>query len=179
MRRKDREMSKDYALAVIDRAAYGVLSVAGDDKIISVPLSIVREGDKLYFHSAKAGEKVATLKNGSEVIIVFVDHVQVPQNLTNADLEKHFENNGSPSILAKQIFTTEFSSAIIRGRAHLVEGDEMLHGLKLICQKYTPSFLQWFEKAAKASMDVVSVYRIDIEDITGKSKQVTALTLNP
>lgn len=45
MRRKDREMSREFGLEVIDRAAYGVLSVVDSDGApYALPLSIVRDG---------------------------------------------------------------------------------------------------------------------------------------
>ena len=56
MRRKDREMDKDFGLEVIDKSKYGVISLVDNNNMpYSVPLSIVRDGDMLYFHSATVG----------------------------------------------------------------------------------------------------------------------------
>lgn len=51
MRRRDREMNREFGLEVIDKSIYGVLSIVADDnEPYSIPLSIVRDGNKLYFH---------------------------------------------------------------------------------------------------------------------------------
>ena len=53
MRRKDREMSAEFGLSVIDKAQFGVLSLVNmENEVYSLPLSIARDGDRLYFHSA-------------------------------------------------------------------------------------------------------------------------------
>ena len=55
MRRKDREMSAEFGLSVIDKAQFGVLSLVNmENEVYSLPLSIARDGDRLYFHSATA-----------------------------------------------------------------------------------------------------------------------------
>ena len=61
MRRKDREMPLQFAHQVIDKATYGVVSMIDGEMPYSVPLSIVRSGDVLYFHSAMQGRKVDVL----------------------------------------------------------------------------------------------------------------------
>ena len=55
MRRKDREMNTEFAKQVIDRSRYGVLSIieTGSGTPYSIPLSIVRDDEVLYFHSAR------------------------------------------------------------------------------------------------------------------------------
>lgn len=60
MRRKDREMNTEFAKQVIDRSRCGVLSIleTGSGTPYSIPLSIVRDDELLYFHSAKEGTKV-------------------------------------------------------------------------------------------------------------------------
>lgn len=54
MRRKDRAMNKEFGLKLIDKSDYGVVSmVDSENKPYSLPLSIVRDEQLLYFHSAK------------------------------------------------------------------------------------------------------------------------------
>ena len=56
MRRADRAISREDALAVIDRCAYGTLSlITTDGTPYAVALNVVRDGEKLFFHSAMAG----------------------------------------------------------------------------------------------------------------------------
>ena len=63
MRRKDREMSKAFALSVADRCEYAVLSMTDmQHNPYCVPISIVRAGDVIYFHCAAKGEKLICLR---------------------------------------------------------------------------------------------------------------------
>ena len=77
MRRKDRQMPLHFAHQVIDKAQYGVVSMIDGDNPYSVPLSIVRSGDVLYFHSAKQGRKVDVLASNANVSILFVGDKRV------------------------------------------------------------------------------------------------------
>lgn len=67
MRRADRAISREDALAVIDRCAYGTLSlIATDGTPYAVALNVVRDGEKLFFHSAMAGLKVDSLRENPQ-----------------------------------------------------------------------------------------------------------------
>ena len=80
MRRKDREMGRDFGLTIIDKSQYGVLSVTDlNDQPYAIPLSVVRKDDWLYFHSAKSGTKVDLLQSGATVCVTFVGKVNVPE----------------------------------------------------------------------------------------------------
>ena len=66
MRRKDREQSREFALDIADNCDYAVMSVVDPEgKPYCVPLSIVREGEKLYFHCALEGFKTDCLRNSN------------------------------------------------------------------------------------------------------------------
>ena len=75
MRRADRAISREDALAVIDRCAYGTLSlIATDGTPYAVALNVVRDGEKLFFHSAMAGLKVNSLRENPQVCLLFVEN---------------------------------------------------------------------------------------------------------
>ena len=78
MRRKDREMDKGFGLKIIDNARYGIVSIINEDnKPHGIPLSIVRNENYLYFHSAKEGEKVKIFEKNHHVSVTFVGNVNV------------------------------------------------------------------------------------------------------
>ena len=63
MRRKDREMPEAFGWAVADKCEWAVLGlIDADGEVYPVPVTIVREGSRVYFHSAQSGEKVACLR---------------------------------------------------------------------------------------------------------------------
>jgi|LSQX01.3.fsa_nt_gb nitroimidazol reductase NimA-like FMN-containing flavoprotein (pyridoxamine 5'-phosphate oxidase superfamily) len=173
MRRKDREMSAEFGLSVIDRAQFGVLSLVNmENEVYSLPLSIARDGDRLYFHSATAGLKTELLEDGKKVRVVFVSDVRVPDLLDEQTLEEIVQEGQELSTLGSKVFTTEYSSAIVSGRvSKLREDQQKLHGLRIISEKFVPAKMAFFEAAASASLDITDVYWIEIESITAKRKK--------
>ena len=150
MRRKDRQMPKEFALQVVDKCEYAVLSMLSNGNPYCVPLTIVRVDNSIYFHCAKAGEKYNALLQNPNVCLACVgDTNVVPQH-----------------------FTTEYESAIVKGRATLVESDdEKIMALKVLCQTYTPSNMSQFDGAINASLDRTAIFKISIDDVTGKRKK--------
>lgn len=175
MRRKDREMNRAFALKVIDKSVYGVLSMSKDGgEPYAVPLSIVRDGEILYFHSAKKGEKIKTILDNPQVCVTFVGETMVSDNLSPEELEELGTNGPKAASIINEIFTIEYESAIVKGKASLVsDNNEKIQALKLICEKYTPDKMDYFLLAIRASLKITNVYKITLEEITGK-KAVTA-----
>ena len=178
MRRKDREMSADFGLQVIDRAEYGVLTAAGPEgePPYAVPLSLVRRGQTLYFHSAKAGTKIDLLSEGAQVRIVFVSKAAVPGLYTPEEAREIVESGKGASFVTGKIFTTEYSSAIVTGRIRIVEvleGKDTEYSLALeaICEKYVPDMMDFFELALDTAYATTKVYAVDIETIKAKRKK--------
>ena len=116
MRRVDRQMDEAFALDVMDRCEFAVLSMVGEEGTpYSVPLSIAREDKHLYFHCALQGKKSDILRHNPAVCVVCVSGVKP----------------------APMEFSTEYESAIATGRAVEVTGEEeKIHALRLICQRY-------------------------------------------
>lgn len=63
MRRKDRELTAEQAWEVVDRCADGVVSMLDETGApYAVPVNIVREENRVYFHSAMAGKKTDCMR---------------------------------------------------------------------------------------------------------------------
>lgn len=163
MRRKDREMDKEFAYSVIDMADFGSLATINEDNTpYSVPISFVRKENIIYIHSATKGTKIRNITKNSEVSMSFVGEVSIPFP------DKESSVGRKPS----EIFTTEFESAVIFGHASIVDNNnERILALKLLCEKYTPNNMEFFNDAIKDSMDMTNVIRIEIRKITGKRKK--------
>ncbi|HHV38696.1 MAG TPA: pyridoxamine 5'-phosphate oxidase family protein [Tepidimicrobium sp.] len=173
MRRKEREMDREFGLRVIDKARYGILSMVGEDgEPYGVPLSIVRAGEVLYFHSAKEGRKVHILKENPGVSIAFVGETRIPENYTKEELDEMAKDDSKAKLLISNVFTTEFESAIVTGTVKLVKDeDEKIRAMRLICEKYTPTKMKYFPMAIKFGLGRANVYRIEIRSITAKRKK--------
>lgn len=176
MRRKDREMDRVFAFNIIDKSEYGVLSMLDDEgEPYGLPLSLVRYGDLLYFHSAKLGKKVDALLENSRVSVAFVGAVKIPELYTEAELEVMNIDPAEASKLISSVFTTEFESAIVRGRVELVEEEkEKIQAMRFICEKYTPTKMKYFDAAVNTSIAATNIYAIEIQEVTGKRKKYDA-----
>jgi len=153
MRRKDREMSREFALEVIDKAPFVNLSMVNNNKPYAVPVSIVREGNHLYFHCALKGQKIDALENNNNVMLTGVRRC-LPR---------------------PEDFTLEYESAVIEGCANKVEDEEeKIYALRLICEKYASSNMANFDSAVNKSLDRTNVIKIVIENIYGKRKKYSS-----
>ncbi len=173
MRRKDREMDREFGLQVIDNSIYGTLAVLdSENKINNIPLSIIRDGEYLYFHSAKAGKKVDIFKKEPDVCISFVIDTNIPDNFSPSELESFKGDKSKAKELISNVFTTEFASTIVHGKVIPVEEKNIkINTLKLICEKYTPDKMEFFQLAVEAGLERVNIYQIKIDEISSKRKK--------
>lgn len=151
MRRRDREMPKEFACRVADGCLFSVVSmVTPEGKPYAVPLSVVRDGDTLYFHSAAEGQKTDCLRANPEVCVTCVGNVCCPNDR----------------------FTALYESAVAKGIAREVtETEEKIHALRLICERFSPDNMPQFDSAIAYSLPVTAVWRVDVKEWTGKAKQ--------
>lgn len=172
MRRNDREMNREFGLMVIDKARYATLAMVTEEgKSYAIPVSPARVGDAVYIHSAREGTKLEHLRNNPEVTMVFVGDVHVPDPITPGEYQEYKAEN-KIGMFASTKFTTEYESAILRGRLSFVESEEeTMKGLRAISEKFTPLNMDYFEEAARSGLHRVQVLRVDILDITAKRKK--------
>jgi nitroimidazol reductase NimA-like FMN-containing flavoprotein (pyridoxamine 5'-phosphate oxidase superfamily) len=124
----------------------------------AVPLNLVRDGDFLYFHGAMNGHKIDNLKERPDVCVTFVGNVSFPEN--------HF--------------TTIFESVILFGKAvEVIDEQEKIHALKLICERFIPKNMDAFDNAVSKQLKVTAVWKIKIEAINGKHKESLTPSASP
>ena len=150
MRRKDRERDGDFALSIADKCEWAVVTVVTPEgEPYGVPVSVVRDGDNLYFHTAKEGKKIDALQADPRVWVVCV-----------GDVER-----------AVYSFTTGYESAMFGGECREVtDENEKVRALRLLCEKYTPQNMNNFDSAVEASLPRTGVYRIKLLSSSGKAK---------
>ncbi|MDU3137414.1 MAG: pyridoxamine 5'-phosphate oxidase family protein [Anaerococcus prevotii] len=161
MRRKDRQRDRDFALGIIDKVSFGVMTIVVDG--YSIPLTFARDGDYLYFHGAKIGLKNSLLEKEGHVRIVFVGDNYLPDPISHEEI---MEN---PKKLAK-LFTLKYESAIVEGTCSLIEDKkERDLALTLICKKFYPDLDDYIKMAVEMNGYITACYKIKIEEIFGKS----------
>lgn len=151
MRRKDREMSAEFAWDVVDRCEYAFLAMTAEDgSPYGLPVTIVRNGSVVYFHSAMEGRKVNCLRQHPRVCLTCVGNTQVQQDR----------------------FTTLYESAVAFGTAaEVTEDAEKIEALRILCQRHTPGNMANFDEAIAASLGRTGIWKITVEEISGKAKR--------
>ena len=154
MRRSDRQQDLEFSLALIDRCSHGVAAIStGEPTPYCLPLSLVRVDDHLYFHCAKVGRKTQLLRQNPRVCVTFV----------GAD---------TPAFIPPAMYTSYFQSVIVTGTAsEVLDPEEKISALRALCQKLTPDFMEGFDRAVEKSLNATAVWRVEMEEITGKAKK--------
>jgi len=113
-------------------------------------MSFARDGEWLFFHSASEGHKLDNLRHSNKVCVSCV--------------------GGQNAIPGK--FALQFESAVIFGTAsEIVEKEEKIRALELISKRYTPANMPNFADAIAKQLDVTSVWKIHIDEISGKARE--------
>lgn len=147
MRRKKQLLSMEDTVAIMDRRTNGVFACYGDeDYPYAVPVSYVYYKGKIYFHSAKAGHKIDSIKKNPKVSFTVIDE---------------------DTIVSKE-YTTYFRSVIAFGKARIVEGTEWYEGFKALVEKYSGDMPEEAKQKEIKGCTQSLIIAIDIDHITGK-----------
>lgn len=156
MRKASRKMDAAWALEVFDRAPYVTISmVRPDGTPYGLPISTIRTDEKtFYFHCAKEGEKLDCIKNNPMISLSAV-----------SKCTPKFE-------VDKVNFTMYYHSAIALGKAEIVtDNEEKIIALKLLCERFLPKYMSYFDEAIHRSLDITEVVRVTLtEPPVGKVK---------
>lgn len=147
MRRIRQQLPDEDAIKILNEMSNGVLSLVDTDgEPYGVPISYAFDGkSRIYFHSAVKGHKISCIEGESRCsFCVIAQDMVVPEE-----------------------FTTYFKSVIAKGHISIVsDHDEVIKGLRLLCDKYSPDIDP--ESEIERCMGRVKVLRLDITGITGK-----------
>ena len=152
MRQAKKEIRDGAVIADLLNTCYvGHLGTVGADGYPMVkPLNFAFTDQRLYFHTARAGEKIEDIKRDPRVCF-------------EADLPIALVQSRGEPCKAKYLYR----SVIIKGRARIVEGrDEQLAALRMLMEKYQPG--GGYGAFLEEKLLITGVVCIDIEEITGK-----------
>ena len=149
MRRVKNEISVEAAKELLRKNKRGALSVNGDDGYpYSVPIDFYydEEENRIYFHSAKRGHKIDSIKANDKVCFTTWDD----------------------GYLMDGDWAYYVSSCVVFGRASLLtDTDIALEKIRKFAMKYYPTAEEVDEEIRK-SFAAVQMVMIDIEHISGK-----------
>lgn len=149
MRRKKQALNKEEMLHVLRHNTSGVLALSdGIDYPYALPISYVFDEDKLYFHCAKSGQKLAFIEKNQKTsfCIIDQDHI-VPDE-----------------------YTSYFRSVIVFGTMQIIEqGEERVKALYKLAEKYSPKRShEQHRQEIDRFLDSVCILCLHIEHMTGK-----------
>lgn len=150
MRRKDRQLSDDETISIIEKGEYGILStVSSGNEPYGVPLNYCFIDGNIYFHCALEGKKLDNMASNANVSFCVVGETKIQPDK----------------------FSTKFESCIVKGTATEVTGEEKQMALVGLIRKYSRQFetegLEYIEKA----QEKIKVIKIVSESFTGKAKR--------
>ena len=150
MRRKDRQITDREAIdTIIRRSRVCRLGMCDNGQPYIVPLSFGYDGDFLYVHVALEGRKVDILQRNNRICFEF-DRLE---EVTSADQACNW--------------SMRYESVIGFGVAEMLEDvDAKMAALNCIMRQYSDTDWTFTGQAVSAT----SVYRIRIEEITGKAR---------
>ncbi len=149
MRRRDREIaSREEIDAVIRAATVCHLAFAADNEPYVIPVSFGYDGDALFIHTARTGQKIDFIERNNRVCFGLEANVRLHSDEKDA---------------CEWTFT--FESVVGYGIVtELTTSEQKAHGLNRIMEHY--SGREW--EMGEASLATTRVWRIAIESVTGK-----------
>jgi nitroimidazol reductase NimA-like FMN-containing flavoprotein (pyridoxamine 5'-phosphate oxidase superfamily) len=152
MRQAKKEIQdREVMLRLLATCHVGRLGTIGKDGYPMVkPLNFAFQNGRIYFHSAREGEKIDDIRRDSRVCF----EVDLPIALVRS--------LGSPC-RAEYLY----QSVIMKGKASLVEDpSERIVALRLLMDKYQPR--GGYGEFPDEKVKITGIVRIDIESMTGK-----------
>lgn len=148
LRRKEKNISKEESINILNRKNWGVLSVLGDEGYpYGIPLNYVYSNNFIYIHGALNGHKVDSITKEPKVSFSVVDY----------------------DTLIPDKFDTLYKSVIIFGKAEIIENfDEKRNGFMKFIEKFSSDFMVSGEKYVDNLIDKTNLIKISIEHISGK-----------
>jgi nitroimidazol reductase NimA-like FMN-containing flavoprotein (pyridoxamine 5'-phosphate oxidase superfamily) len=150
LRRKDRAITDDEAMAVLKKAEFGVLStVSPDGKPYGIPLNYCVIDRCIYFHCALEGQKI--------------DHIEQNRSVS-------FCAVGDCEILPAQ-FATRYESAIVTGEIEEIFDEKKQLALEGLLKKYSSNHFDKGLEYIESLKAKTRVFGISIGHLSGKARK--------
>ncbi|MDO5571623.1 MAG: pyridoxamine 5'-phosphate oxidase family protein [Bacteroidales bacterium] len=153
IRRQDRLLAEEDAIVLLKNGEYGVLSLITPEGFpYALPINFVwNNNNSIYLHCAPEGRKLNCIKHNDSGCFTIV---------------------GSTNVISRK-FTTSYSSIVIQVKAVInLSKDEKMDALKLFISKYSPNDVELGLKYTEKSFHRTEIIRLDILEMSGKSKVV-------
>ncbi len=150
IRRKAKEIDIEIARSLLESRRYGVLAMHGDDGYpYCVPINYLYDGEKIYFHGARAGHKYDSIKANPKVCFTVCGEETIKD----------------------EPWAPHVQSVVVFGRCYMMDDvGESIDMLRTLAMKYYPSS-ELVDSGIAKSGTATQMYVIEIEHISGKQVQ--------
>ncbi|HIZ17332.1 MAG TPA: pyridoxamine 5'-phosphate oxidase family protein [Firmicutes bacterium] len=149
MRRKNQQLSLEECSEILVNGSSGVLALEGDDGYpYAVPLSFVYNDKKIFFHSAKTGHKIDSIKSNDKASFCVIARDDV----------------------RPEEYTSYFKSVIAFGKIRILKDEEEIRkAIALLAIKYnSQDSIEKRERAIEAGYANLCMLELKVEHLTGK-----------
>lgn len=135
---------------VLDAGLICHLGVVLDSAPVVLPTGYGHDGDTLYLHGSTGARSLRTAGNGAEVCatVTLLDGIVYARSLMHHSMN--------------------YRSAVVHGVARPVEGDEMLHGLRIITEHLAPGSWGYAREVNRKEAAAVAVLALDLAESSVK-----------
>jgi nitroimidazol reductase NimA-like FMN-containing flavoprotein (pyridoxamine 5'-phosphate oxidase superfamily) len=148
MKRQDLVLTPEESFTIIDENEYAVLCLVDSiGRPFGVPLDYVHEGGSLYFHGAKEGRKVSSMKETPWACAVII---------------------GENEIIPEK-FGRKYKTVIVEGKIELIDEQETKRQVMTwVVKRKSPGYVEKGQAIIEKMLDRVLVYKMNMEIISGK-----------
>lgn len=148
MRRFKQALTQSENELILKNGKTGILALCDGDYPYAVPLNYWYEQDKIYFHSAKSGQKIEMIQKSDKASFCVIDQDRI----------------------IKEEYTDYFRSVIAFGRIKIIDDEnEKYQAIDNMAKKYYPEDHEANRKAAiKRDYQGLLMLRMDIDHLSGK-----------
>lgn len=148
MRRKDKMLTPDEMIEIMNTAEYGILSTVDENGWpYGVPVNFLYRDGNIYFHSALTGHKLDNIAFNRQVSFCVVKDVE----------------------LIPDDFNTKFKSVIAFGEITEVEDKDEI--FMLLLEKFSGNYMETGMEYIRKAGAKAKVYKIEIKHMTAKGKK--------
>jgi len=150
MRRKDRAISDDEAIKLLENGKFGVLSMTCENGYAyGIPLNYAYRDGNIYFHCAGEGAKLDNIRHNNKVSFCVVGETRpLPEK-----------------------FSYSYESVVAFGKAEEISGKEKEDALFMLIEKYSADFKEKGREYINRAAPETTVVKISVEHITGKARR--------
>ena len=136
--------------AILDEAITAHVGLVANGRPVVIPMIFGRDGDDVYLHGSVASRLLRSAGSGIDVCLTatLIDGLVMSRSAFHHSMT--------------------YRSVVVLGRAEVVEGDEALHGVRVIAEHLTPGRWDEVRAPSPSEMRQTMVLRLSLAEASAK-----------